>query len=389
MTDARTKQVPEIEALLAERKKYEQWLAQLDARKDATPAHVFVKVHADYTARLAEAQAKLSAESAAVSAMAAQMEESLAKHEKQISDRADERAEAELRAAVGEFGAKEWDKLRTKLDSAIADLSTERDGIQRERDTLRALLTETAPVEKAPEPVAPAALAAPAAKSEAAVPLSPDANESPKGDVDDIAFLRSVLGRSTPYSSTPAPAPAPAISEPPTGGTSGRASGRASVPVEKRPSQSAPAIADSETKPAPVRASVPVAAPVAAPAPEPVIDLPAMEVLPAYEPNIPDTPRASGSARASGATARPSTGSSVVQPRLSVPELFATPEVPEDPSGPRGSNDHKPSRPSGTFGQATPRTSEAVKSLKCQECGTLNYPTEWYCERCGGELAAF
>ena len=30
---------------------------------------------------------------------------------------------------------------------------------------------------------------------------------------------------------------------------------------------------------------------------------------------------------------------------------------------------------------------EQVKSLKCQECGTMNYPTEWYCERCGGELA--
>ncbi|MEP7343652.1 MAG: zinc finger Ran-binding domain-containing protein [Gemmatimonadaceae bacterium] len=30
---------------------------------------------------------------------------------------------------------------------------------------------------------------------------------------------------------------------------------------------------------------------------------------------------------------------------------------------------------------------EQVKTLKCQECGTLNYPTEWYCERCGGELA--
>ena len=138
-----------------------------------------------------------------------------------------------------------------------------------------------------------------------------------------------------------------------------------------------------------MRASVPVAAPAPVPQPEPIIELPAMEVLPAYDANIPEAPRASTSARASGTTARPSTGSSVVQPRLSVPELFATPEVPEDPSGPRGSNDHKPSRPSGAFGQPTPRTSEAVKSLKCQECGTLNYPTEWYCERCGGELAAF
>lgn len=28
------------------------------------------------------------------------------------------------------------------------------------------------------------------------------------------------------------------------------------------------------------------------------------------------------------------------------------------------------------------------KTLRCQDCGALNYPTEWYCERCGGELAA-
>ncbi|MDQ3518340.1 MAG: hypothetical protein M3466_08035 [Gemmatimonadota bacterium] len=31
---------------------------------------------------------------------------------------------------------------------------------------------------------------------------------------------------------------------------------------------------------------------------------------------------------------------------------------------------------------------EQVKTLKCQECATMNYPTEWYCERCGAELAA-
>jgi hypothetical protein len=31
---------------------------------------------------------------------------------------------------------------------------------------------------------------------------------------------------------------------------------------------------------------------------------------------------------------------------------------------------------------------EATKTLKCNECGTMNLATEWYCERCGGELAA-
>jgi hypothetical protein len=37
-------------------------------------------------------------------------------------------------------------------------------------------------------------------------------------------------------------------------------------------------------------------------------------------------------------------------------------------------------RPTGTLEQS--------KTLKCNECGAMNYPTEWYCERCGAELAA-
>ena len=37
---------------------------------------------------------------------------------------------------------------------------------------------------------------------------------------------------------------------------------------------------------------------------------------------------------------------------------------------------------------ARPGSTANVKTLKCGECGTLNRPTEWYCERCGAELAA-
>jgi uncharacterized OB-fold protein len=37
---------------------------------------------------------------------------------------------------------------------------------------------------------------------------------------------------------------------------------------------------------------------------------------------------------------------------------------------------------------AMDRPSTGVKTLKCADCGTLNRPTEWYCERCGSELAA-
>lgn len=31
---------------------------------------------------------------------------------------------------------------------------------------------------------------------------------------------------------------------------------------------------------------------------------------------------------------------------------------------------------------------EVEKTLRCRECGTMNLATEWYCENCGGELAA-
>ena len=56
------------------------------------------------------------------------------------------------------------------------------------------------------------------------------------------------------------------------------------------------------------------------------------------------------------------------------------------------------SPPAGTTAVATPPSvpksggaqdlrSEQHKTLKCPECGAANYPTEWYCERCGGEPA--
>jgi hypothetical protein len=45
-----------------------------------------------------------------------------------------------------------------------------------------------------------------------------------------------------------------------------------------------------------------------------------------------------------------------------------------------------PSAPPASGGGAK-AASGVAKTLKCGECGTLNRPTEWYCERCGAELA--
>lgn len=52
------------------------------------------------------------------------------------------------------------------------------------------------------------------------------------------------------------------------------------------------------------------------------------------------------------------------------------------PSAPIVSQNPAPITPTEADG------TEPVKILKCQECGTMNLPTEWYCEQCGAELAA-
>ncbi|HEX5003867.1 MAG TPA: hypothetical protein VFV65_01035 [Gemmatimonadales bacterium] len=53
-------------------------------------------------------------------------------------------------------------------------------------------------------------------------------------------------------------------------------------------------------------------------------------------------------------------------------------------SGPKPAEEPPPTTP----GNERPSQAAAPKTLKCGECGTLNRPTEWYCERCGAELAA-
>jgi hypothetical protein len=94
-------------------------------------------------------------------------------------------------------------------------------------------------------------------------------------------------------------------------------------------------------------------------------------------------------------------------PRRQVDELAFLKSVTEDEKGPsprRASGaQYQPSElTSGARGGSPPLANptpapvvpasaaegEPVKVLKCQECGTMNLPTEWYCEQCGAELAA-
>lgn len=105
------------------------------------------------------------------------------------------------------------------------------------------------------------------------------------------------------------------------------------------------------------------------------------------------TPRGTPAPAAKGPAPRTRAG------RETLDELAFIKSVTDDeksgtPSPKRASGGHyQPAVPVSTPGPApTPRPTarddaDEPHTLKCKECGTMNLPTEWYCEHCGAELA--
>jgi hypothetical protein len=108
----------------------------------------------------------------------------------------------------------------------------------------------------------------------------------------------------------------------------------------------------------------------------PVVPRPAIPEPPTLNPpsriEQPVAPRAQGPAPSVGRS--PFDEFPVLRPGTGTVSPPSTAAVATPPSVPK------------TGGTQDPR-SEQHKTLKCPECGAANYPTEWYCERCGGELA--
>lgn len=344
MTDT-NRSLQELPALLTERRKYEKWLAALDARRDTTPGHVFERVKADYTGRLERVDEELAVHRQAVQEERSSLHSrrSLLEAEEQL--RRDERAELELRQHVGELEGGEAATAFQAVDEALKQLVDEKGGLSSRIAELDAMLelkpfstpVGGAPIESpplgipnlsapapaaappraaapaspppapAPAPVRPVAAHAPAAaphppamaaKTERAEPIIPSAEPAPPSRApaerfDELAFVSGVLGAD---GTAPAPAPAPIRPV--------RDVGSANAPMRGRASQEA--LVES-MRIDPTRVERPLAA------------------------NVPSN----------------------------------TPIVLR------------------TSGQT-----EQSKTLKCSECGAFNYPTEWYCERCGAELAA-
>jgi hypothetical protein len=257
MTPADAPRFETLQALIAEKRRQETFLAKLEERRASAPAHVFNRLRDEYLTKLTDAQVKAAAEADALSAGLQNDDAALAEAEARLAALEEERIEVELRAEVEEWDATETEQRLTAMSAAIAMAEQGRDARRAAADRIRSLLTEA------------------------------------RGD-------------------TPAPASAPAV----------------------------------------VPAPQPALAPAPEPAPEPAS---APSLMPLLHLELP-TP--------------------------TVRAVAASQEADE----PKGAVDE--SLAESLFEPATSRTLPQSKTLKCAACASLNYPSEWYCERCGEELTA-
>ena len=341
-----------IERLLQERSQYLNWLARLDAAGEggaSVPEAVRHRVRADYESRLVAVVDQLRAHSAAI---AGQLE-ALHARNADLSTReavAKERmSEAEVRHAVGEYDEARWQEIRNEqtkvLGSTREELSRTVTEIERLTE-VQALVNapEDAQPEPESEPELPEAPPPPPPAPRAAASPPPP---TPPTDLPLLNFEAPSAPSPTEQDVRRVPRTAPRKDEPPARTEwipSEKPSGRPAAP---KIDELAFLKSVAPEKSAPKRSSGGV------PRPPEVVSQPAPVVpeRPAVEP-LPGITRA---------------------------DVFASKSVAAIP-------DEPPAAPAG--GKDRPSQQAAPKTLKCGECGTLNRPTEWYCERCGAELAA-
>jgi hypothetical protein len=371
-------QFEQVTALYEERQRFEAWLSALEAKRATTPVHIYTRVHADYGARLQRVVEELRTHRTALQETESTLIDRLTALDAEEAKHRDEAAEAELRAMVGELAAAQFDEVTERTSGAIATLSEERARVQAELSQLRHLLD----VGTAPLPASAVTNDSPRAES-----LTPP--ESSR-----VRLVDSGSPVSAPVPNSP-PLPTPDDWELSFENALG-------APPSPPPPRNSGARAEEKA---------PEKGPEKSLEPNPFDDLEFLKTM---------VDRNSGDHGAVGGSREQGAGSAnhdrAPEPQAPAPEPLQTmpmsPPVKQRPgqSVPVAASGlplimpdaPAPSRPEPRFPQAGGASAsrdtvpsylkeappEQVKTLKCQECGTLNYPTEWYCERCGAELAA-
>lgn len=324
MTSSDMNPIEALSGLLEERSRYEGWLTQLEARRADSPSHVVDRVRSDYLLRLEGVTQQLRGRATDLESSAETLRARIAELQGEENGRRDERFELELRAEVGEYEPERAQASMAECDEAIAQLEAERSRLEGELARISDVLALVAPP--------PRSDPEPAADVEVAA----------SQDQDEIA------ARGDEASSDARHAPA--------GDERGSALATGSL--------------------------VP-------PSPSPLDELAFLHsvVDGPREGTAPSTPHA-----ASDGTQRAEDGADLLPP-----PVLTAPRRPVTPLSSSVPGTRDPMRNTSSSSTLTPGSmpsflrdmpTEQVKTLKCQECGTMNYPTEWYCERCGGELAA-
>lgn len=312
MTSVDTATMEAVHKLLDERHKYEGWLTALQDRKEVTPEHIFQRVNADYSSRLAGVTQQLSSYADQIKTALEQLTEKLADLVKQEAECSDERDEAELRSIVGEYTAEEWESVKETTEQQLASLKEERERVSAEVSELQKIVdTSQNGASGKPNATTQQNVAAAAAAIESTALITDE----------DIADDN-----------------APEVTDESQGAYYGDSA------LESIPSQSGFGF-DSE--------------------------LPSSS---AGKSSVSAAPLSSSSGDASSVVAAAGDGGV----KGSASESAVAPSLFNNPSAAGGASN---------VNADTRRESE--KTLKCPECSASNYATEWYCERCGGELATF
>ena len=348
--------VSAVGALMEERRRIEAWLAALDARRADTPKHVFTRVHADYTARLESVIERLVAHTDGLRAELTTLTTRIATLDEQRHRARDERAEAELRAHVGELTENAWKELVAASDASIASLDAQHAAAEVDLRRTRELLADA---ERPPTPVPPPAQVPepPAAKSEStAARPAPGAPKPPAGAKPAPVPDAAEGGAHVPDAQPPGAGADSGAGNPNSGDASfDELAFLQSVTDVSNGAPRAPSAA-----PAPRRETASngaQAAPSAQPVSAPARREPFVARKP--EPRPEDRIQKQGEATAPLIQSKPGNRGS-----LAANISGNNPIVLKD------------------------KPNESAKTLKCAECGAMNYPTEWYCERCGAELAS-
>jgi hypothetical protein len=355
-----------VGSLMEERVRYEAWLQALNARRAETPKHVYTRVHADYTARLEAVILRLTGQVEALRGELTTLTTRLAMLDEQQHRARDERAEAELRSHVGEMSAEAWVEFVAHSDATIARLAKQHAQAAEALRLTREFLID------AEKPATPPGSAAAVASVSMPAPVK-EAEPTPEA--------------ATPPAPLPPPPPAAAAAPAPT----------VTAEIKPKPSASVPTLGGvPKLRPLPGREPAPPPA-----APPKAANFDELAFLSSVVPGAGDT----------GSAAAPPTGPASSAPRAPAPLSAPRPSVASrNPFAQRAqdkivNNDGAagPTIEAGKVGARSPlganvsgnnpivlrdKTNEAAKTLKCGECGAANYPTEWYCERCGAELAS-